>query len=172
MHEIILKTAPEFEAYAEEIMERASNSLTGISHIKTVKTQRENVGLLRNTGWVCSVNEIGVPIAGEFLYEHNGLSCDEASRVDLKYGTLGYIFIAVAPETVATFLVATKKAEGCSIEIISTDVRYTDDENTATVLIGAVENDEYKGFVAKEYIIMCGKIDSLDWENGYEMEEA
>lgn len=161
MNELIIRNAQEFKAYAEEIMEQASNSLTGISNLETVKTQRTNVDIIHNTGWVCSVDEVNVPIAGEFSHEHTGISCEEVSRVCLNCDTQGNMFIAVAPETASTFLVATKKAEGSNIEIISTDIRYTDDENTATVLIGAVVKDEYKGFEAKEYLIVCGRIDKL-----------
>lgn len=155
MSEKTIKNIDDFDECVDKLIGINIENQVGLNWIETTKKQRSKVRLLNERAWMCSIERLNAPICTGYTEEYNDLTVEELIRVNADCSEATLWFTAVSPETSPAFLVAYRGHEVANIEIITTDIRYSEDEELATVLIGAVETDNNGTSIVREYCIIC-----------------
>lgn len=155
MSEKTIQNIDDFDECVDRLMGINIENQVGLNWIETTKKQRSKVRLFNERAWMCGIERLNVPMCTMYTEEYNDLTIEELIKVNVNCSEATLWFTAVSPETSPAFLVACRRHEVANIEIITTDIRYSEDEEIATVLIGAIETDNTGISVVREYCIIC-----------------
>lgn len=155
MSEKTIKNIDDFDERVDELVDINIENRVGLNWIETTKKQRSKVRIFNERAWTCSIERLNIPMCNVYTEKYNDLTAEELIKVNADCSEATLWFTAVSPETSPAFLVACRKHKVANIEIITTDIRYSEDEELATVLIGAIETDNTGCSAVKEYCIIC-----------------